>query len=199
MRGFPTDKFASDWLASTRWPHCPRWLRCDPGTGTRAGLQAHAIAPPSLPTPFLWGDGNGHGGLRAQLSDEANHHPVVGHRAKGPSSMNLHRVRGIREKTVWHVAHRIRETCERNQALFPGSAEVDQTFTGSKRPDMPKAKREPKRGCAPAGMRTFAGSRDRVLRRSVSASCLAAGRASFGNPPRPTVRGDHLEFADLAA
>ena len=83
MRGFPTDKFDSDWLASTHWPHCPRWLRCDPGTGTRAGLQAHAIAPPSLPTPFLWGDGNGNGGLRAQLSDEANHHPVVGHRLKG--------------------------------------------------------------------------------------------------------------------
>ena len=63
--------------------------------------------------------------------------------------MTLHRVRGIREKTVWHVAHRIRETCERNQALFPGSAEVDQTFIGSKRPDMPKAKREPKRGMCP--------------------------------------------------
>ncbi len=51
---------------------------------------------------------------------------------KGVSSMKLHRVLGITQKTAWHLLHRIRETWNDETSRFSGSVEVDETYVGGK-------------------------------------------------------------------
>lgn len=51
---------------------------------------------------------------------------------KGVSSMKLHRDLGITQKSAWHLAHRIRKAWERDNGLFSGPVEVDETYIGGK-------------------------------------------------------------------
>lgn len=46
--------------------------------------------------------------------------------------MKLHRDLGITQKTVWHLAHRIRETWNEQTGAFAGPVEVDETYLGGK-------------------------------------------------------------------
>ncbi len=46
--------------------------------------------------------------------------------------MKLHRDLGISRKSPWHLAHRIRACWERDQGLFAGPVEVDETYVGGK-------------------------------------------------------------------
>ena len=55
--------------------------------------------------------------------------------------MKLHRDLGVTQKTAWHLAHRIRRSLEAKQEHFAGPVEVDETYMGGKRKNMPKAKR----------------------------------------------------------
>ncbi|MDE2844347.1 MAG: IS1595 family transposase, partial [Chloroflexota bacterium] len=49
---------------------------------------------------------------------------------KGVSSMKLHRDLGITQKAAWHLAHRIRETWNKERRLFGDEVEVDETYIG---------------------------------------------------------------------
>ena len=51
---------------------------------------------------------------------------------KGVSSMKLHRDLGITQKAAWHLAHRIRETWNRESLMFMDEVEVDETYMGGK-------------------------------------------------------------------
>ena len=50
--------------------------------------------------------------------------------SKGISSVRLHEYLGVTQKTAWHLAHRIRRSWERNNGLFAGPVEVDETYVG---------------------------------------------------------------------
>ena len=52
--------------------------------------------------------------------------------AKGMSSVRLHEYLGVTQKTAWHLAHRIRRSWERDNGLFAGPVEVDETYVGGK-------------------------------------------------------------------
>ena len=61
---------------------------------------------------------------------------------KGTSSMKLHRDLGVTQKTAWHLAHRIRETWQDNQAAeFSGEVEADESYFAVKRHLDPGARR----------------------------------------------------------
>ncbi len=49
---------------------------------------------------------------------------------KGASSMKLHRDLGITQKSAWHLAHRIRESWDKQNGPFSGPVEVDETYVG---------------------------------------------------------------------
>ena len=80
---------------------------------------------------------------------------------KGHASMKLHRDLGITYKTAWHLAHRIRETWEKDQSLFSGPVEVDETYIGGKRRNMHLAKRRQLTGRGPVGKTAVVGMKDR--------------------------------------
>ena len=49
---------------------------------------------------------------------------------KGASNMKLHRDLGITQKSAWHLAHRIRESWDKQGGPFSGPVEVDETYVG---------------------------------------------------------------------
>jgi len=81
---------------------------------------------------------------------------------KGVSSMKLHRDLEITQKSAWHLAHRLRRAFEASTQLFEGPVEVDETYIGGKRKNMPKAKRMALKGCGGTGKTVVAGVKDRA-------------------------------------
>jgi len=81
---------------------------------------------------------------------------------KSVSSMKLHRDLTITQKSAWHLAHRLRKTFEASEASpLSGPVEVDETYMGGKRKNMPKAKRKELTGRGPVGKTPVVGMKDR--------------------------------------
>ena len=81
---------------------------------------------------------------------------------KGVSSMKLHRDIGVTQKTAWFMLHRIREAWRNEKAgLFSGPVEVDETYIGGLRKNMPKSKRAKLDGRGAAGKAAVIGAKDR--------------------------------------
>ena len=81
---------------------------------------------------------------------------------KSVSSMKLHRDLGVTQKTAWHLAHRLRKAFESESGLFAGPVEVDETYMGGKRKNMPKSKREELTGRGAVGKTAVVGAKDRT-------------------------------------
>ena len=87
-------------------------------------------------------------------------------RLKGVSSMELHRVCEITQKSAWHLAHRIRDSwSDQDTAAFGGPVEADETYMGGIRKNMPKSKRKGLTGRGAAGKTAIAGVKDRATGR----------------------------------
>ncbi len=80
---------------------------------------------------------------------------------KGISSMKLHRELGISQKAAWFMLHRLRLTFEADAQPFSGPVEVDETYFGGKRKNMPKHKREELTGRGAVGKTAVVGAKDR--------------------------------------
>jgi len=57
----------------------------------------------------------------------------MGASKKGMSALQLSRMLHVTYKTAWHLCHRIRQTMTRNDQLFTGIVETDETYIGGKR------------------------------------------------------------------
>ena len=84
---------------------------------------------------------------------------------KGTASMKLHRDLGITQKTAWHLAHRIRESWTNANRQFTGPVEVDETYIGGKRKNMPKSRRVDLEGRGAVGKTAVVGAKDRSSNR----------------------------------
>lgn len=85
---------------------------------------------------------------------------------KGQSSMKLHRDLKITQKTAWFLAHRIRKAFDQEgNGTFSGPVEVDETYMGGKRRNMPAAKRRTLKGRGAAGKTAIVGAKDRASNR----------------------------------
>lgn len=100
---------------------------------------------------------------------------------KGQSSMKLHRDLNVTQKTAWFLAHRIRKAFADESDPFTGPVEVDETYMGGKRANMPKAKREALTGRGAVGKTAIVGAKDRATNQVTA----RAVEATDG----PTLRG----------
>ena len=81
---------------------------------------------------------------------------------KSVSSMKLHRELGISQKSAWFMAHRLRQAWNTQpEETYEGPVEVDETYMGGKRKNMPKAKRAKMEGRGPVGKTAVVGMKDR--------------------------------------
>jgi len=85
---------------------------------------------------------------------------------KGVSSMKLHRDIGVTQKTAWFMLQRIREAFKRDDDdNMGGPVEVDETYVGGRRKNMPKSRRKQLEGRGPVGKAAVVGARDRETNR----------------------------------
>ena len=161
-RMFPDDETARAWVEKIRWPEglvcphcdssrvaypvthktmthrckdCRKWFSVRTGTvmqSSKLGLQVWVIAVYLLNT-----------GL------------------KGQASMKLHRDLGITQKAAWHLAHRIRESWEKQGGMFDGPAEADEAYFGGKESNK-HASKKLNAGRGAVGKIPVAGVRDRA-------------------------------------
>ena len=110
---------------------------------------------------------------------------------KGVSSMKLHRDLEVTQKTAWHLAHRLRKSLELGEAPFSGPVEVDETYFGGKRKNMPKSKRKKLKGRGSAGKTAVVGIKDRATNLVVAHPVKATDT--------PTLQGFVGEHAALGA
>ncbi len=80
---------------------------------------------------------------------------------KGVSSMKAYRELGITQKTAWYLTQRIREGFFGEPAGLAGPVEIDETYMGGRRKNMPKAKRDKMGGRGPVGKMAVVGIKDR--------------------------------------
>ena len=169
---FPDDASAEAWIAATRWPDGARCPHCDsdrvqhPTTHPSQKYRCRACKKLfSYKTRTVMQGSN----LGARVWVYAIYLLTTG--IKGTSSLKLHRDLGIRQGTAWHLAHRIRESWQDQHPPFNGPVEVDETYIGGKKKNMPLRKRRRLQAWEVDNKTVVAGVRDRATNR-VSASVV---------------------------
>lgn len=87
---------------------------------------------------------------------------------KGISSMKLHRDIDISQPSAWFMLQRIRKAWESGDRGFSGPVEVDETFIGGKRKNMPNAKRKLLTGRGSVDKTAIVGAKDRATNKVVA-------------------------------
>ena len=170
---FGTDSVAEAWFRDRLWPQGPFCPRC-------GSFNVAEVKHPSMTHRCRDCEGRK---LFSLKTGTVMHGSKLGYRIwaiaiylfvtnlKGVSSMKLHRDLGIAQK-AWHLAHRIREAWgPREREAFGGPVEVDETYVGGKRKNMPRKKRKGLTGRGTAGKTIVVGAKDRGTNR-VSATVV---------------------------
>ena len=161
---FPTEEAARKWFEAKMWPngrHCPR---C--GNTETIECSGHP------PMPYWCPSCKRHFSVRVGSVMEGSPLPfrkwvwaIYLHLTslKGVSSMKLHRDLKVTQKTAWFMLQRIRESFKRDddEPPFSGPVEVDETYLGGKRANMPKSKRKTLTGRGAVGKAAIVGAKDR--------------------------------------
>ena len=190
---FPNDAAAEAWFEAQRWPDgrfCP-----DCGSTNTVEVKSRK------PMPYRCRDCRNHFSIRKGTVMQSSklglqkwvialYMMTTG--LKGTSSMKLYREVGIRQATAWFLFQRIREGFDQGQEMpFPGPVEVDETYIGGKRKNMPKAKRAKLTGRGAIGKTAVVGTKDRETNR------IAA--RTVENTDGPTLKGFIGEHVALGA
>lgn len=81
---------------------------------------------------------------------------------KSVSSMKLHRDLQINQRTAWFLEYRLRVALGQHDAMFADPVEVDETYVGGHRKNMPKSKRRGLKGRGTVGKAVVAGAKDQA-------------------------------------
>ena len=173
---FPNDEAAEKWIIEQRWPdgpYCPHCGSLNVQSGIKHSSMTHRCRDcPNRPM-FSLKTGTVMKGTQLGYREWAIAIYLMSTSLKGVSSMKLHRDLDVTQKTAWYLAHRLRESWKTDgQGMFSGPVEVDETYMGGKRKNMPKAKRVNLKGRGPAGKTAIVGAKDRATN-VVSAKVVA--------------------------
>lgn len=194
MRMFPNDAAAEAWFAEIRWPHGPACPEC--GSVRVQSGAAHKTMPYRCRERECRKRFSVRTGTVMQSSNLGYQVWAMGiylftTNLKSVSSMKLHRDLNITQKSAWHLAHRLRKVFEASGGPFAGPVEVDETYMGGRRANMPKAKREQLTGRGAVGKTTIIGVKDRDTKQ-VSARVVETA-------DKPTVHGFIAEHTEAGA
>ena len=168
FRMFPDDAAAEAWLTEQRWPDGVFCHYCG-STNVQSG-SAHKTMPYLCREKECGKRFSLKTGTVMQSSKLGYQVWVVAlylllTNLKSVSSMKLHRDLEITQKSAWHLAHRLRKAASgETTGLFHGPVEVDETYMGGKRKNMPKAKRAKLEGRGTAGKTAIVGAKDRATK-----------------------------------
>lgn len=165
LKMFPNDDAACKWFEARIWPkgpHCPYCGSLNVQCNIKHRSMTHRCRDCNDRPMFSLKIGNIMEGSKLGYQTWAIAIYLVTTSLKGVSSMKLHRDLEITQKSAWHLAHRLRRAFEASTPLFEGPVEVDETYIGGKRKNMPKAKRMALKGRGGTGKTVVAGVKDRA-------------------------------------
>ena len=165
MGMFPDDAAAEAWFVKVRWPTGPACPYC--GSVNVLSGAKHKTMPYRCREKECRKRFSVRTGTVMQASNIAYQKWALAvylfmTSLKSVSSMKLHRDLGVTQKSAWHLAHRLRKAFESESGLFAGPVEVDETYMGGKRKNMPKSKREELTGRGVVGKTAVVGAKDRT-------------------------------------
>ena len=165
---FTDEASAVRWFEETRWPDGGRYC------GHCGSVDTKPVTN-SRPMPYWCRGCQSYFSVRTGTAIEKSRLPLrkwvfavylYVTNLKGVSSMKLHRDLGITQKSAWYMLHRLRKGWDAEKLdKFLGPVEVDETYMGGKRKNMPKAKRKLFKGRGTAGKTAVVGAKDRETNR----------------------------------
>ena len=200
MRKFPDDATAEQWFIETRWsdgaycPHCG-------SLNVQSGASHKTM-------PFRCRDCRKRFSVRTGTAMESSN---LGYQVwaialyqlttslKSVSSMKLHRDLDITQKSAWFLAQRIRETWANDVAPFSGPVEVDESYFGGRRRNMPKSKRKELKGRGAVGKTAVVGAKDRATNKVSAAVAEATDAETLQGFVADRVEGEATVYTDDAS
>ena len=165
IKTHPTDAQAEQWFIRNRWPkgvHCPKCGSFNVQKGCKHPTMPFRCREKVCGRPFFsTKTGTVMEGSKLGCQDWIIAMFLVTTSLKGVASMKLHRDLDVTQKTAWFLAHRLRDALSQNGNQFSGPVEVDETYMGGRRKNMPKSKREKMSGRGPVGKTAVVGAKDR--------------------------------------
>ena len=163
---FPNNEAAEKWITEQRWPdgpYCPHCGSLNVQSGIKHSSMTHRCRDcPNRPM-FSLKTGTVMKGTQLGYREWAIAIYLMSTSLKGVSSMKLHRDLDVTQKTAWYLAHRLRESWKVDgSGMFDSPVEIDETYMGGRRKNMPKAKRKALKGRGPAGKTAIVGAKDRA-------------------------------------
>ena len=165
MEMFPTEEAATEWFESVVWPDGRHCGKCG-SVNTRE-------VPNAKPMPHWCTDCRSYFSVRTGTPIARSNVPLRKWAIaiylcltslKSVSSMKLHRDIGVSQPTAWFMLHRIRQAwAGDDDDQLGGPVEVDETYFGGKRENMPLRKRKTLTGRGAVGKTAVIGMKDPCL------------------------------------
>ena len=181
---FADDEVAEQWFIQHRWPDGVRCPHCGSDKVRRDARKR---------SPFRCGTKGCYRRFSVKHGTFMEHSNItywewvyaiylLSTNLKSVSSMKLHREIERTQKTAWHLAHRVRHALgQKDNWMFGGPVEVDESYFGGRRKNMSKSKRKQLTGRGPVGKTAVVGAKDRRSNR-VSAKVVTS-------TDQPTLQG----------
>ena len=164
---FPDEKSAVQWFEETYWPNGRCCGRC--GSINTREIKNQKPMPywcRDCKRPFSVRTGTALESSRLPLRKWAFAVYIYVTNLKSVSSMKLSRDLNVTQKTAWFMLHRLREAWDASGLEpFAGPVEVDESYFGGRRRNMPKSKRESLTGRGVVGKTVVVGMKDRATNR----------------------------------
>ena len=167
LKMFPDDETAEQWFIKQRWPNgmcCPICGSTNVQSGCKHKTMPYRCREKECGKKFSVKTGTVMECAKVGYQDWLIGAFLLMTSLKSVSSMKLHRDIGVTQKTAWFLAHRLRAALSQDGMLFAGPVEVDETYVGGKRHNMPKAKRKEPDGRGPVGKTAVVGAKDRATK-----------------------------------
>ena len=167
FRMFPDDATAEAWFVARRWPTgiaCPHCGSLNVQTGAKHKTMPYRCREKECAKRFSPKTGTVMEGSKLGLQTWMIATYLLSTSLKSVSSMKLHRDLEINQRSAWFLAHRLRVALAQEGGIFAGPVEVDETYVGGRRANMPKHKREQMTGRGAVGKTAVVGAKDRATK-----------------------------------
>ncbi len=211
VRTFDDNDQAREWIESVRWkdgPYCPHCGSFNVQSNIKHPRMTHRCRDCVSRPMFTVRHGTVMQGTKLPYSTWALALYLYMTNIKGVSSMRLHREVDVTQKTAWFLLQRLRkaaettdlrQTAETGNRPFTGPVEVDETYVGGKRKNMPNAKRQQLTGRGGVGKSIVVGAKDRETN-AISAKVIETSDTATLVPfVTETVKGGASVYTDEAS